>query len=35
MFKNTLYFIFIVKFVIIDQAASMMIVINYTEYFIS
>ena len=34
MLKETLYFIFIVKFVIIDQVGSRMIVINYAEYFI-
>ena len=35
MFKKTLYFNFIVKFVIIDQVGSRMIVINYAKYFIS
>ena len=33
-FKKTLYFNFIVKFVIIDEFGSRMIVINYAEYFI-
>ena len=32
--KKTLYFIFIVKFVIIDHVGSRMTVINYVEYFI-
>ena len=35
MFKKTLYFNFIVKFVIIDQVGSRMIEINYVEYFIN
>ena len=35
MFKKTLYFIFIVMFMIIDQVGSRMIVINYVEYFIN
>ena len=35
MFKTTLYFDFIVKFVIIDQVGSRMIVFIYVEYFIN
>ena len=34
MFKKTLYFTFIVKFMTIDQVGSRMTVINYVEYFI-
>ena len=34
MFKKTLYFTFIVKFMTIDQVGSRMIVVNYVEYFI-
>ena len=33
--KKTLYFIFIVKFEIINHVGSRMTVINYVEYFIS
>ena len=35
MFEKTLCFNFIVKFVIIDQVGSRMIVFNYVEYFIN
>ena len=35
MFKKTLYFIFIVMFMTIGQVESIMIEINYDEYFIS
>ena len=35
MLEKTLYFNFIIKFVIIDQVGSRMAVINYAEYFIS
>ena len=35
MFKKTLYFIFIVKFMTIDHVGSRITVINYVEYFIS
>ena len=35
MFKKTLYFIFIVNFMNIDQVGSWMTVINYVEYFIT
>ena len=35
MFKKTLYFTFIVKFMTNDHMGSKMTVINYVEYFIS
>ena len=35
MFKKTLYFIFIVKFMTIDKVGPGMTVINYVDYFIT